>query len=50
MSSLILREANNQGIDIPRSPKTDLIFEREALFVPKIAAILGFSGVSAQVF
>ena len=25
VSPLILREANNQGIDIPRSPKTDLI-------------------------
>jgi len=29
VSPLILREANNQGIDIPRSPETDLIFDRE---------------------
>lgn len=29
VSSLILREANNQWIDIPRSPKSELIFDRE---------------------
>jgi hypothetical protein len=29
VSALILRLANDQGIDIPRSPKTSLIFDRE---------------------
>ena len=29
VSPLILRPANNQGIDIPRSPKTDLNFDHE---------------------
>ena len=29
VSPLILREAPNQGIDIPRSPKQDLKFDRE---------------------
>jgi len=29
MSPLILRQINHQGIDIPRSPRTDFIFGRE---------------------
>ena len=29
VSPLILRPADNQGIDIPRSPATDLSFDRE---------------------
>ena len=56
VSPLILREANNQGIDIPRSPKSDLIFDREQNSLArlefrnfrKIVSALGLNYTNAQ--